>query len=198
MWGRNIYSNVRKFLQFQITCNLAVLVSIVIGTIWMTESPLSATQLIWINLIMDTLGAMALATAPPLASIIHQPAISGDVKILSKTMWRNIYGVAVWMVFTMFITVYFGRLIFDLDYTKSTATTDKCTDDDIAATEPCLKDQYAADKKTHFTVIFTTFVFLQFFNLINCRVIGANEYNIFKKPFNSWIFLLVLAAIFGI
>ena len=198
MWGRNIYSNVRKFLQFQITCNLAVLVSIVIGTIWMTESPLSATQLIWINLIMDTLGAMALATAPPLASIIHQPAISHDVKILSKTMWRNIYGVATWMVFTMFITVYFGRLIFDLDYTKSTATTDKCTDDDIAATEPCLKDDYAADKRTHFTVIFTTFVFLQFFNLINCRVIGANEYNIFKKPFNSWIFLLVLAVIFAV
>lgn len=196
MWGRNIYSNVRKFLQFQITCNLAVLVTIVVGTIWMTESPLSATQLIWINLIMDTLAAMALATAPPLASIIHQPAVSGDVKILNKTMWRQIYGVAVWMVLSMVITIYFGRLIFDLDYVKSTATTDKCSADELAATEPCLKDAYAADKKTHFTVIFTTFVFLQFFNLFNCRVIGADEYNIFKKPFNSWVFLLVLAVIF--
>ena len=111
-------------------------------------------------------------------------------------MWRNIYGVAVWMVFSMFISIYFGRLIFDLDYMKSTSTTDRCTDDEIAAAEVCNKDDYAADKKTHFTVIFTTFVFLQFFNLINCRVIGANEYNIFKKPFNSWIFLLVLGIIF--
>jgi len=192
MWGRNIYSNVRKFLQFQITCNLAVLVTIVIGTIWMTESPLSATQLIWVNLIMDTLAAVALATAPPLASIIHQPAITGDVKILNKTMWRQIYGVAVWMVFSMFITIYFGRLIFDLTYQKSTATTDKCTAADAL---PCEKDAWAQDKKTHFTVIFTTFVFLQFFNLFNCRVIGADEYNIFKKPFNSWVFLLVLVII---
>lgn len=198
MWGRNIYSNVRKFLQFQITCNLAVLVTIVVGTIWMTESPLSATQLIWINLIMDTLGAMALATAPPLASIIHQPAVSGDVKILNKTMWRQIYGVALWMVLSMFITIYFGRLIFDLDYEKSTATTDSCSADELAATEPCLKDEYAADKKTHFTVIFTSFVFLNFFNLINCRVIGADEYNIFKKPFNSFVFILVLAIIFAV
>ena len=61
MWGRNIFMNIQRFLQFQITCNLAVLVTIVVGTIWMTESPLSATQLIWINLIMDTLAAMALA-----------------------------------------------------------------------------------------------------------------------------------------
>ena len=78
MWGRNIYSNVKKFLQFQITCNFAVLITIAIGTIFLTESPLNATQLIWINLIMDTLGAMALATSRPLASVIHQPAITGD------------------------------------------------------------------------------------------------------------------------
>ena len=66
-WGRNIYCNIRKFLQFQITCNLAAILTIIIGTIFLTESPLGPTQLIWINLIMDTLGAMALATAPPLA-----------------------------------------------------------------------------------------------------------------------------------
>lgn len=175
-----------------------MLVTIVVGTIWLTESPLNAVQLIWINLIMDTLAAMALATAPPLASIIHQPAITGDVKILNKTMWRQIYGVAVWMVFTMFITIYFGKLIFHLDYQKSTQTTDKCTADEGTAEDPCEKDDWAEDKKTHLTVIFTTFVFLQFFNAINCRVVGADEYNIFKKPFNSWVFLLVLAIIFAV
>jgi Ca2+-transporting ATPase len=71
MWGRNIYTNIMKFLQFQITCNIAALLTIFIGCIFLTESPLSPTQLIWINLIMDVLGAMALATSPPLASIIH-------------------------------------------------------------------------------------------------------------------------------
>ena len=77
MWGRNIYSNVRRFLMFQVTCNLACLVTIVVGCIFLTESPLNATQLIWINLIMDILGAMALATMQPLASVIHQPAVTG-------------------------------------------------------------------------------------------------------------------------
>jgi P-type E1-E2 ATPase len=88
MWGRNIYANIMKFLQFQVTCNLAVLVTIFIGTIFLTESPLSPTQLIWINLIMDILGALALATAKPLASIIHQPAITKDTHILSPKIWR--------------------------------------------------------------------------------------------------------------
>lgn len=188
MWGRNIYSNVKRFLQFQITCNLACLVTIVTGTIFLTESPLNATQLIWINLIMDTLGAMALATAPPLASVIHQPAVTGETTILSKTIWRQIYGVAVWMCVIMFLVVWFGRTLYDFDYSKGDQTTDKCPEN--AAECP------ATDKKAHFTMIFTTFVFLQFWNMFNCRVIGPSEYNIFKKIFNSWIFILVLCVIF--
>ena len=191
MWGRNIYSNVRRFLQFQVTCNLACLVTIVLGTIFLTESPLNATQLIWINLIMDILGAMALATAPPLASVIHQPAITAETTILNKTIWRQIYGVAAWMVLIMFLVVWFGRSLYDLDYSKGDQTTDKCPDGkDTIADCPSLA------KKTHMTMIFTTFVFLQFFNAINCRVVGPSEYNIFKKFFNSIVFILVLCIIF--
>jgi Ca2+ transporting ATPase len=120
MWGRNIYGNIKKFLQFQITCNFACLVTIVLGTVFLTESPFGATQLIWINLIMDTLGAMALATAPPLATIIRQPAVTGNVKILSKTVWRQIYGLAVWMIVIMFLVIWFGRAMYGLDYEKDT------------------------------------------------------------------------------
>jgi len=196
-WGRNIYGNVKKFLQFQITCNFAVLVTIVLGTIFLTESPFGATQLIWLNLIMDTLGAMALATAPPLASVIHQPAVTGNVKVLSKTMWRQIYGVAVWMVIVMFLVIWFGRAMYGLDYEKDTQTTTTvCPKVDGSRPDTCEELEMAKDKKIHMTMIFTTFVMLNVFNLVNCRVLGAAEYNIFKKPFNSWIFLLVLVIIF--
>ena len=86
----------------------------------MTESPLGPTQLIWINLVMDTLGAMALATAPPLATIIRQPAVTGNVKIMTKTVWRQIYGVAIWMIVIMFLVIWFGRAMYGLDYEKDT------------------------------------------------------------------------------
>jgi magnesium-transporting ATPase (P-type) len=165
-------------------------VTIVLGTIFLTESPLNATQLIWINLIMDILGAMALATAPPLASVIHQPAITPETTILSKTIWRQGYGVAVWMVVIMFLIVWFGRTMYDLDYSKGDQTTDTCPGDKTIEACPSLA------KKTHMTMIFTTFVFLQFFNMLNCRVIGPSEYNIFKKFFNSIVFILVLCVIF--
>ena len=199
MWGRNIYANVKRFLQFQITCNLACLVTIFVGTIFLTESPLSATQLIWINLIMDTLGAMALATAPPLASIIHEPPQTVNSSILTKTVWRQIYGVALWMCAVMFVVVWLGRTLFDLDYEKDTQTTDGCPRDANGdRPDTCPELTMAANKRTHMTIIFTTFVFLQWWNEFNCRVVGAAEYNIFKKLHNSWTFILVLAVIFGV
>jgi len=96
------------------------------------------------------------------------------------------------MVAIMFIVIWFGRTIFHLDYEKDTQTTDKCSNGE----DTCEALTEAQNKKTHMTIIFNTFVFLQFFNQINCRVIGADEYNIFKKPFNSLWFLLVLSIIF--
>ena len=104
------------------------------------------------------------------------------------------------MVAVMFLVIWFGRTIYGLDYEKDTQTTDRCPKDAITGTRPdtCEDKTFAENKKTHMTIIFTTFVFLQFFNLINCRVIGADEYNIFKRFFNSIPFLLVLVTIFGV
>jgi len=70
MWGRNIYHNVSRFLQFQVTVNISAILTVFIGVCFFTESPLSAVQLLWINLIMDTFAAFALATEPPLPSVI--------------------------------------------------------------------------------------------------------------------------------
>lgn len=150
MWGRNIYTNIKRFLQFQITVNFSCLIIIFIGMIFLLESPLNATQLLWINLIMDILGALALATLPPLTSIVRQRAASDQESILTPVIWRQIYGMTLWNVFVMFIIIYLGKPMFDLSYSRSTQSNDP-TDEGLA-------------KKQHFTIIFNTFVFLQVFN----------------------------------
>jgi len=70
MWGRNIYDNISRFLQFQVAVNISVLLTVLIGILKLAESPMSAVQLLWVNLLMDTFAAFALATEPPLPAVI--------------------------------------------------------------------------------------------------------------------------------
>lgn len=170
LWrGRNIYSNIKRFLQFQITVNFAILICLLIGIIYMVESPFNAVMLIWINLIMDTMAALALATAAPLPRDIQEPAVTDDVQILSPVLWRQIYGITIWNIIVMCVMIFFSGTIFG--YTETSQKV---------------------------TMIFNTFIFLQFFNQINCRVVGPKDFNVFTSFFNNWIFLVVLASIFAI
>jgi magnesium-transporting ATPase (P-type) len=178
--GRNIYSNIKRFLQFQITVNFSILVCILIGLCYLTESPFNAVMLIWINLIMDVLAALALATAPPLARVISEKAITQDVPILQPEIWRQIYGVTIWNVIVITLVILFGASAFGLEYTNADQSNESVA------------------KRQHFTIIFNTFVFLQFFNQINCRVVGPKDFNVFTNFFNNWIFIFVLALIFFI
>lgn len=108
MWGRNIYHNVSRFLQFQVTVNISALLTVFIGACYFTESPLSAVQLLWINLLMDTFAALALATEPPLPSVIKGPPFAQRAPILSGPVWRQILGVSAWNVLVMTILIFFG------------------------------------------------------------------------------------------
>lgn len=78
MWGRNIYTNVRRFVQFQFTCNLSTLVTVFMGYLYLFETPINAIMLLWINLIMDTLAALALSTTPPFTNIMREGPVKGD------------------------------------------------------------------------------------------------------------------------
>lgn len=78
MWGRNIYYNVSRFLQYQMTVNVACLLTVIIGGIILTDSPFPATQLLWINLIMDTFAAIALSTEPPIKTVTTGPPPKSD------------------------------------------------------------------------------------------------------------------------
>ena len=91
-FGRNIYDNVRKFLQFQLTVNVVAMFIVFAGACLFSEPPLTSTQMLWVNLIMDTFAALALATEPPNDSILlRKPAHKSDA-IVNSIMWRNIIG----------------------------------------------------------------------------------------------------------
>lgn len=91
-WGRNIYTNVRKFLQFQLTVNVVAMFIVFLGGVCISDPPLTSVQMLWVNLIMDTFAALALATEPPGEDLLTQPPYSRTELIVTPVMWRNIIG----------------------------------------------------------------------------------------------------------
>ena len=178
MWGRNLFMNVQRFLQFQITCNLAVLVVVIVSYCVRQETVLNAIQLIYINIIMDVLGPLALASTKPTTEIAHYQAGQGN--IISPFMYRQIIGCWLGMVCIMLVVMCADRNIFNLDYSNTHST--------------LLND----DKMAGYTLIWNTFIFLQVFNMINCRDISPTKMHGFAglhRNFLTWLIILILVAI---
>lgn len=93
MWGRSLYQNIQRFLLFQLTVNVAACFIVLVGAFMGTESPLTVTQMLWVNLIMDTFGAMALASLPPSQSVMKEKPRDRKAFILTKPMMKDIIGV---------------------------------------------------------------------------------------------------------
>jgi Ca2+ transporting ATPase len=106
MWGRNVYDAIAKFLQFQLTANfVAGIFSVVCaGTIQVV--PLKAVQMLWVNLVMDTLASLALATEPPTEALLERKPYGRDKSILSFTMVRNILFHAIYQLLVLFLLVW--------------------------------------------------------------------------------------------
>lgn len=118
-YGRNIYDNVKKFLQFQLTVNVVAMFIVFSGSIIFEETPLNAVQMLWVNLIMDTLASLALATEPPAESIMLRQPSKKDDKIVDSTMWRNIMGQGIYQIITLMILLIWGRDWFNIPYSDS-------------------------------------------------------------------------------
>lgn len=101
MWGRNIYCSVRKFLQFQLTVNVVAMFIAFIGGVVLGESPLTTVQLLWVNLIMDTFAALALATEPPRPELLDEEPHGRDDNIVTSVMWRNVIGQALYQIIVL-------------------------------------------------------------------------------------------------
>lgn len=93
MWGRSLYKNIQRFLLFQLTVNVAACFLVLFGAFLGTESPLTVTQMLWVNLIMDTFAAIALSALPPQKSVMDEKPRDPKAFILDKSMLHNIFGV---------------------------------------------------------------------------------------------------------
>lgn len=203
MWGRNIFHNLTRFLQFQITVNVSCLVFVFIGIIYFDREPLTAAQLLWINIIMDLMAALALSTEPPLKLVLDGPPFTEKRSILTPTVWRQVFGISLWNVLVLCLVMFFAPLAADLDYPRHVSA-DKSMPDDFALrghdtyTDADKVYLQSVDKSRHLTYIFCTFVFLQAFNMINCRKIGNKDYNVFESFFHNMWFLAMFVLIFVI
>lgn len=177
MWGRSLYQNIQRFLLFQLTVNVAACFIVLTGAFMGTESPLTVTQMLWVNLIMDTFAAMALASLPPSESVMKNKPRDRNAFILSKPMFENILGVG----------GFFFALLLVLLYVFEHA--------DITRLSDLLHVHVgAADGLSSYelTLIFTIFVMTHFFYLFCAR---AFETGRSALHFDGSYGLLSIAAI---
>ena len=167
MWGRSLYKNIQRFLFFQLTVNLTALLLVLGGSLIGTEMPLTVTQILWVNLIMDTFAAMALASLPPSANVMNDRPRSQTEFIITPSMGWAILCCGILFAIAMLIGLYY------CEYHLGTGV-----------------DLH------ELTLFFTTFVMLQFWNLFNAKTLGTNE-SAFSRLRDSRGMLLVLLLIFA-
>lgn len=138
-WGRCVYNNIQKFIQFQLTVNVAALVINFVAAVSAGEVPLTAVQLLWVNLIMDTLGALALATEKPTNDLMKNKPVGRTAPLITNVMWRNLLAQAFYQISVLLVLQFRGRSIFDVT------------------------------ERVKNTLIFNTFVLCQVFNEFNAR-----------------------------
>lgn len=177
MWGRSLYQNIQRFLLFQLTVNVTACFLVLCGAFMGTESPLTVTQMLWINLIMDTFAAMALASLPPSGSVMKDKPRDRKAFILNKPMLREIIGVG----------GFFFLMLLGMLYIFQHAEVNQLTD--------LLHLQLGA--KGHvstyeLTLLFTTFVMTHFFYLFNARAFETGRSALHFKGCNG---LLTIVAI---
>jgi calcium-translocating P-type ATPase len=189
-WGRNIYDSIRKFLQFQLTVNIVALVMAFIGAVVLKFSPLSAVQMLWVNLIMDTFAALALATEPPSDDLLNRKPYSKHESLLTADMSKNIIGQSLYQIIILNFVLFVGHDILNL--------TSPFSDVFKAAHSDLNEENLYKVPNEHFTFFFNTFVFLQVFNEINCRKLRSDELNVFKNFFNNSLFLIIMILTIGV
>lgn len=167
MWGRNVYDSIAKFLQFQLTVNVVAVVVAFVGACAINDSPLKAVQMLWVNLIMDTLASLALATEAPTPDLLLRKPYGRTKPLISRTMMKNILGQAVYMILVIFVLLFYGDYLLDIDSGRYADIRDP--------------------PSQHFTIIFNTFVMMTLFNEINARKIHGQR-NIFQGFFTNPIF----------
>ncbi|KAK8274975.1 hypothetical protein V6Z12_D10G107500 [Gossypium hirsutum] len=165
-WGRSVYINIQKFVQFQLTVNIVALIVNFSSACLTGSAPLTAVQLLWVNMIMDTLGALALATEPPTDELMKRAPVGRKGNFISNVMWRNIFGQSFYQLMVIWYLQARGKAMFELDGPDSTLKLN--------------------------TLIFNSFVFCQVFNEISSR--NMEEINVLSGILNNSVFVAVLGC----
>ncbi|XP_066246913.1 plasma membrane calcium-transporting ATPase 2 isoform X2 [Euwallacea similis] len=170
MWGRNVYDSIAKFLQFQLTVNVVAVIVAFIGACAVQDSPLKAVQMLWVNLIMDTLASLALATEMPTNDLLLRKPYGRTKPLISRTMMKNILGQAVYQLTIIFTLLFVGEKLLDIESGR--------------------KAEIGSEPTQHFTVIFNSFVMMTLFNEFNARKIHGQR-NVFEGIFTNPIFYTI-------
>ena len=185
MWGRSLYQNIQRFILFQMTVNVAACFIVLAGAFMGTESPLTVTQMLWVNLIMDTFAAMALASLPPSASVMKEKPRSREAFIINRPMWRSIIGVG-----GLFFLVLLGILWIFEHYSVASMT-------QIFSFIPQTVDAgNAALTPYELSMFFTIFVFLQFWNMFNARAFETGRSAFHFKGASGFV-MIAFAILLG-
>ncbi|CDJ41512.1 Ca2+-ATPase, putative [Eimeria tenella] len=193
-WGRNVYSNIRRFLQFQLTVNVVAVITTIICAALLRDSPLTAVQMLWVNLIMDSFASLALATELPTPDLLKQKPHHRHQSLISRSMALTITTSAVYQLVVMVLLIFYGDsflpetewgYLLPADRTQN----DFCEFSDcdpvtgqgslmrsgrrfkLFSTEEDYEERWVGviGPSRHLTFVFNTFVLMQLFNMISAR-----------------------------
>ena len=190
MWGRSLYLNIQRFLLFQMTINVAACFVVMFGALLGTEVVLTVTQMLWVNLIMDTFAALALASLPPSESVMKEKPRSKDAQILTKKMVSSIVTVG-----SLFVLIMLGFVQYFKHAEINTLADFSIVDYlvNFVNFRPEADGNYTTYEHT---LTFTLFVFLQFWNIFNAKAYHTKS-SAFSNPTRTFGgFELALVIIF--
>lgn len=160
MWGRSLYQNIQRFILFQMTVNVVACLIVLFGAFMGMQSPLTVTQMLWVNLIMDTFAAMALASLPPSESVMKDKPRSRAAFIINSAMYKDIISTGI-ILFIMLLGFFY--------YLEHT---------DITSLLQIGRVPFGSNTgltNYELSIFFTTFVFLQFWNMFNARAFETGK-----------------------
>jgi P-type Ca2+ transporter type 2B len=144
-----------------------------IGSVVLGDSPLTSVQMLWVNLIMDTFAALALATEPPSADLLKEKPHSREDAIVTSSMWRNIIGQSIFQIIVLTCLLFLGNPVFGIP------------------TRVDENELWTEENGVLFTMVFHTFVFMQIFNEFNSKKLKSTEFNVFEGLFNNPLFIII-------
>ncbi len=181
MWGRSLYLNIQRFVLFQMTVNVVACLIVLAGAFMGSESPLTVTQMLWVNLIMDTFAAMALASLPPSEAVMKDKPRDRNSFIITKAMGADIIGTGI-----LFFAILFG-LLYIFQHSDVTS---------LLRLFPVEMDKAFHNLSPYeLSTFFSIFVFLQFWNMFNARAYATRRSALHLKGCSEFLFISLVILV---